>query len=412
MGTGGPLLRLIELLRAQLDEITDRVTETLVARIPAYAAMDAVTLGTVREIVRANFELCLLTIREVRAPSRDELDEFSASARRRAREGVPLEVLLQAYRMGFSLFWEIVREQSQDPDLRDVETAQEIASGLLRYLDHVSTAVSENYLAERDRLVADMDRDHRALFQTILEHGADSAEVEKVGSAGAQIVAPTYWVVAFQNPETEPVVPQLIHTLRSLPLKYQIIAVPDHDGLIALWPDDGNADYATLRRTYEAIADEYGPLVAWAAGPRSSQLSDLVAEATAFAKLAKSKGSGLHRLEDMPLDALMHQVRGSTREVIHRVAAPLFSPTGERLNLPQTLETFVECNFSIRDTARKLLIHRNSVNYRLEQVASLTGRNPKILTDLFLLLVSLQLNADTTPLGTGRPPRTTHDQES
>ncbi|MGH2807456.1 MAG: PucR family transcriptional regulator [Actinomycetota bacterium] len=384
--------RLIELMLARLDEVTDRVTDTLVARIPAYAAMDAGTLGTVREIVWANFKLCLTTIMEGRPPERDELEQFAASARRRAREGIPLEVLLQAYRMGFRVFWEIVREQSQDPDLRDLEAAQEVASGLLRYLDHVSTAVSENYLAERDRLVADMDRDQRSLFRAILQHGSDSAEIEEIDARGAHRVSPAYWVVVFQNPKSGPVRPELVHTLRSLPLEFSLIAVPDHDGIVALWPDDGSADYGALLRTYDAIADEYGPLVAWAAGPRSSELTDLVAEATSLAELALSEGSGLHRIEDMPLKALVHQAGGSTREIVRSVAAPLWSQAGVRLSLPKTLETFVNCNFSVRDTGRRLLIHRNSVNYRLEQVASLTGRDPKKLTDLFLLLASLQLN--------------------
>jgi hypothetical protein len=397
VSTKGTLFRLIELMLARLDEVTDRVTDALVARIPAYAAMDGVTLRTVREIVRANFQLCLVTIREARPPSRDELEQFAASARRRAREGIPLEVLLQAYRMGFSLFWEIVREQSQDPELRDLEAAQEIASGLLRYLDHVSTAVSENYLAERDRLVADIDREQRALFHTVLEYGADSPEVEQIGSRSAHKVAPAYWVVVFLSPEKGPVMPELVHTLRSLPLQFSMIAVPEHDGVVALWPDEGDADYGALRRTYDAIAAEYGALVAWAAGPGSSDLGDLVAEATILAELALKKESGLHRVEDMPLDALVHQARGSTREIMRRVAAPLFSAAGERLSLPQTVETFVHCNFSVRETARKLLIHRNSVNYRLEQVASLTGRDPKNLIDLFILLASLQLNADVTP---------------
>lgn len=377
---------------ARLDEVTDRVTETLVSRIPAYAAMDAATLGTVREIVHSNFRLCLMTIRDGRPPSRDELEEFAASARRRAREQVPLEVLLQAYRMGFGLFWEIARAQAQEPDLRDPEAANEIASGLLRYLDNVSTAVSENYLAERDRLVADLDRDQRALFQTILQHGADPARIEQARGRGVDRVAPAYWVVIFQSPETESVMPELVHTLRSLPLQFSMVAVPEPHGVVALWPDDGDADYGALLRTYDAIADEYGPLVGWAAGPQSSELSDLLAEATSLAKLALRKGSGLHRVDDMPLDSLVHQIGGSTREIIRGIAAPLFSPTGERLKLPETVETFVQCNFSIRDTARKLVIHRNSVNYRLEQVTSLTGKDPKKLTDLFLLLASLQLN--------------------
>ena len=62
---------------------------------------------------------------------------------------------------------------------------------------------------------------------------------------------------------------------------------------------------------------------------------------------------------------------------------------GNKLELIQTIQVYVEENGDINNVANRLNIHRNTLNYRLERINQLTGKNPKILLELFELLCGL-----------------------
>ncbi|MGV8983016.1 CdaR family transcriptional regulator [Clostridium sp.] len=63
-----------------------------------------------------------------------------------------------------------------------------------------------------------------------------------------------------------------------------------------------------------------------------------------------------------------------------------------QLNLFTTLITYINMNGQANKTAEALYIHRNTLNYRLEKVEEVTGKNPKNLTDLFQLYTAYILS--------------------
>lgn len=72
--------------------------------------------------------------------------------------------------------------------------------------------------------------------------------------------------------------------------------------------------------------------------------------------------------------------------------AVLFSnidKSGNKLELLQTIQIYVEENGDINNVANRLNIHRNTLNYRLERIKQMTGKNPKVLIELFELLCGL-----------------------
>ncbi|SHE31101.1 CdaR family transcriptional regulator [Clostridium fallax] len=64
---------------------------------------------------------------------------------------------------------------------------------------------------------------------------------------------------------------------------------------------------------------------------------------------------------------------------------------GEKIELIKTIDMYIECNGEINLTAKKLNIHRNTLNYRLEKINCLTGKNPKVFLDLFELYTACLL---------------------
>lgn len=59
---------------------------------------------------------------------------------------------------------------------------------------------------------------------------------------------------------------------------------------------------------------------------------------------------------------------------------------GDKLDLIETIQAYVEENGDINNIAKKLNIHRNTLNYRLDRIRKLTGKNPKNILELFQLI--------------------------
>ncbi|HEU5088034.1 MAG TPA: helix-turn-helix domain-containing protein, partial [Roseiflexaceae bacterium] len=87
------------------------------------------------------------------------------------------------------------------------------------------------------------------------------------------------------------------------------------------------------------------------------------------------------------------------------LATHLLSPLDPEPELLSTLQVFFAHNCCPSTAARELVIHRNTLAYRLQKIASLTGLDPRQFHDavqiqLALLLRSFehkQLPSDNTP---------------
>ncbi|HET9980290.1 MAG TPA: helix-turn-helix domain-containing protein [Ktedonobacterales bacterium] len=75
------------------------------------------------------------------------------------------------------------------------------------------------------------------------------------------------------------------------------------------------------------------------------------------------------------------------------LATHLLSPLDHEDELLQTLQAFFEQDCCISATANSLGIHRNTLNYRLEKVASLTGLDPHRFDDAVQIRLSLVLRS-------------------
>lgn len=73
------------------------------------------------------------------------------------------------------------------------------------------------------------------------------------------------------------------------------------------------------------------------------------------------------------------------------LAKHLLTPLDCEPDLLMTIETFFEKNCSPSATARQLSIHRNTLNYRLDKLASLTGLDPRCFDDAVQIRLALLL---------------------
>lgn len=64
----------------------------------------------------------------------------------------------------------------------------------------------------------------------------------------------------------------------------------------------------------------------------------------------------------------------------------------KNLELQNTLSAFIKNNGNSKQTATELYVHRNTIQYRLNRIYEITGKNPYIYFDLFELHLSLIVN--------------------
>lgn len=70
-------------------------------------------------------------------------------------------------------------------------------------------------------------------------------------------------------------------------------------------------------------------------------------------------------------------------------AEQLFHLIEKNDELLKTLQIYLNCNLNANETANRLIIHRNTLNYRLNKIHKITGKDPKNILELVELLFML-----------------------
>ena len=73
----------------------------------------------------------------------------------------------------------------------------------------------------------------------------------------------------------------------------------------------------------------------------------------------------------------------------NRIVNVRLGPLLEKPHLVDTLRAYITAEMSLQRTAELLVVHPNTVAYRLRQIASLTGRDMRHITDMADLIVGL-----------------------
>jgi PucR family transcriptional regulator, purine catabolism regulatory protein len=88
-------------------------------------------------------------------------------------------------------------------------------------------------------------------------------------------------------------------------------------------------------------------------------------------------GPGVHRCRPLTLfDLLLSRPNPAVRGLSEQILAPLVRFDAEhKAGLVETLRTYLATDGSVQATAEQLVVHRNTVRYRVDQIEKLTGRS-------------------------------------
>ncbi|HVF21409.1 MAG TPA: helix-turn-helix domain-containing protein [Mycobacteriales bacterium] len=360
-----------------LDGLIATIGEALQAEIPEYGAMSPGAMSedvlpVTRRVVTTFFDT-VLAGRELDA---DAVHGFEDSGRRRLEMGVPLESMLHAYRLAGRVVWNaVVAAIAPGEEL----LLGELAAGWIGYIDHASSAVARAYMAASADRLRHLDARRRELVEALLT--ADGpAEVASVSLRFSTVLGSAYVPVLVGGTDVAVHIDTLLDAAPSGTLG-------GHRGeRVLLLVPDAAGDLAELRAAARGVVVAYGR----PAAPGPGLLAEVShVETLLETALAEGITAGGFGPDDLLVQQLLlgnDRVASALRRRVHdRLIAR--DPSG---GVMSTLRCYLACG-SIPETARREVVHANTVSYRLARVRELTDLDPRVPVDAALLVLGLGL---------------------
>jgi hypothetical protein len=363
--------------------ITDRIR----AENPVYATLP--WEEHVRFIHEQAREL-LAGLAEHRLPTREQAAARELGSRR-ARQGLPVEVLLSSYHIGYQEVWNALLNKAGAHE-------EELRPGLVRLVTLMwswlrlssGAAADAHHETLSSQQAMQINLTHR--FLRILR-GGDTHSEEATHLARILSFDPDGAFQAFCVPSASLPEQDLVHLQQRL---------ARHRGTV----QSANQGSATIIVCQDVASDaitdtihENHPGLPIGVGLRRPGLTGAAASIVdaerTFALAAQTGGVADFQNEWLLATLLTHR----------RELAPLFQTDQSVAGLPEHLaaavRAYADHGFSVTAAARALHVHPNTVTYRLDRWHQLTGWTPRTLDGLMKSLLSLTLfPAPEDPLGT------------
>ncbi|MBQ6641764.1 MAG: helix-turn-helix domain-containing protein, partial [Saccharopolyspora sp.] len=298
-------------------------------------------------------------------------DAAAAIGRRRAEQGVPLEVMLRTFRLGGRIVWEALVEQAH-ADRADPDVVLGAATSMWTVIDGLSSTLSTSYRnTELERLRRDDQRRHALVEDLLSGRARDTAFAQRTAKELDLPTGGRYLVV---------------------------VAEMRADGSFALAGQSEALGGVHIRSVWQVRADTLVGLVALeqraapgalevlrplargrvAASPPVKGLAEVgLAHQLALTALgtASYNTPQLVSLEQRYPEALLVQSPDLAQRLLDSQLGPVLElPVKERDMLLETLSAWLEENCSTANAAVRLHCHRNTVLNRLHRIGALIDR--------------------------------------
>jgi hypothetical protein len=334
-------------------------------------------------------------------------------AARRARQRFPLAGSLNAYRLAHKGYWTAIRECLLSCGASESEMAASsmmLSEFLLEFFDVVAGILTDAYLAEERLLLEPRARARVALIEDLMR-GRPPGDIEardlslrcgiRAGATMAVAVArplvPTTTVGDDARDRLLGRASELVET--SLAARGFGTLVDRRDGAvlaIAAGETDTARGMATVLRA--SIGGRRSPISIPVGIGVSLDVRDSGAvpqayqEAGRAVEFAEQRRPVVHVADVDLVELLLRRPDAATQRLIPAWAERLRTVDGTKSGaLSDTIRAFADCNLSVKQTARRLDLHANTVYFRLKRIKQLTGVDPRSFSGASLLLTALRL---------------------
>jgi hypothetical protein len=325
----------------------------------------------------------------------------SAYARELARRGVSLSVLLRAYRIGQAKFTAMCLDVANDsPQVDDLAALRTVVSKVAAFIDRICEVVTVDYEDERERWITNQSGLTYHWISRIL-----SGALTDGAGAGSALDYPfdavhlaiEIWLSDRTAAPADAVhaLTTAVQLLRNHSPGSHVLSVPLDTTALSMWitqPPKGELDLAEIGTVLAAsklpVYAAAGAPAAGVAGFRSTHRQALkVKELMHTAQPAAPK---FVAFRDIAPVVMLTGDPDEERDFVALILGSLADKTDRAHELRETLRNYIACNRSTTATAARMVVHRNTVSYRVQQASDELGIN-LVDTDLFALSAALEI---------------------
>jgi hypothetical protein len=304
----------------------------------------------------------------------------------RARDGVPLSSVMEAYRVGFRRLWDAVVAELTSRERLNGGALHDLTAKLWAAQEAYTDAMAVGHRAEQTRRLRN-DEARRANLIDALLHGRvleecslwEAADCLRLPSGGPYVV-----IAAEVDPLGGGGLPQIESKLRSLDIFSAWWLLPDlHVGIVHIKNDKHLGDALALVSR-----------IATARVGVSARFNDLrdTAQALRFARVSLRGRLDPGLLVSLFDGSILASAAVSAPDVLVKLVEPTIDcfaglPDQERDVLFETFQAWVDNDGSMRTVGDLLFCHPNTVRYRLHRIEQRTGRSlskPRDVAELCL----------------------------
>jgi len=385
-------------LLARLDDVTVQLSKQLAGSVPEFFEDE----DLVREVEASAYGNVAAMLSVFRAentaedvPIRAEVTAFASAV---ARRQIPLESLIQAYRVGQTLFsrlWMDALAEHISDQLVFIEALHRSFDELNIYLDRVVAQLIGDYERERERWLRGEAARRAALVGRLLRGDPmpiDHASRQLDHDLRAPQTALVAWTASHGEVERQ---------LAALETRLAAVASGAGVSRMLMLPAGTCTMWAWIAGEFdtERLADDGGkpddPEVLVAAG-QTVHGDDAFRISHEQALRARHVVS--HMISPAPLTlhadvatvALLANDYDEARRFVSRTLGDLACRTAIAAQLRETLRVFLQEGGSTRQASERLFMHRNTVLYRLRRAEELIGvplEKRRLAVELALLFV-------------------------
>ena len=383
-------------LLERLDGLADTLVEAILREDPSYSGPGRTPREDLQRSCRDNLDRILRVLTGAGDAAVDPFDAPRATGRRRAEQGVPLESVLHAYRVGFRIIWEGLVAEARTRDDHGLEALVGAATEVWELVDVFSSAVADSYRGTEADIARRDDRRRDALVDALLE--GRGVERTVAADAAAALDLPEHGRYAAVVVAGDEVQRAVSDALRARGMRSAWRSRTDREiGLVSL----GTSAPSDLVAALDGVPGLRAGVSPAVDGLADVDVAHRLAE-TALRALPPSEPAVAELDTRLPGALLVTAPDLAARLVQRALGGVLALERDERKVLLDTLRTWLDTGGSAGQTAARLYCHRNTVLNRLRRVEGLTDRSLERVDHLVEWSLAL-LALDVLPPEAARP---------
>lgn len=376
------------LFRPQVLDVSDEVLREIQSSVPEYARPLEGAFGrTITAGVQQGILQFVDRLGDPSLPDDDRKQVFAQLGRHELGQGRNLDLLHTAYRVGARVTWRRMSEVGTAAGL-SVSTLCLLAEAIFAYLDELSALSVEGHAAAQAREAGTVERRRRRLLDIILAVPPAPAPVI------AKLAAAAEWVVPEQVMAVALEVPEAAGDLPPLDVGAEFLADLEGAAPILLLPDPDEETRRTLEKAARGRRIAVGPQVVLTEAAQSLRWAR---QALTLVRVGALPDAPVTWCEEHLSDLWLFSDPFLIKQLAKQILAPLAGLTPKQYTkLAETLLAWLETRGNVKDVARRLSIHPQTVRARMQEVETLFEQRLQDPQQRFELVLALRASRVTS----------------